>query len=141
MKSSTNLDQVDVVREVTERFTQLVAAINQKDAAAWETFYGRDAFVSAVAGGMFFATQTDWVQAIQSNFAIRDRQHLNLRKVQVIPLTPETALLTSQQIIEMQLKSGQATTSRHVFTMIWKKGVEGWQIIHSHESWVDEPVE
>jgi diketogulonate reductase-like aldo/keto reductase len=49
-------------------------------------------------------------------------------------------LLTSQERVDMKLKSGQDTVSRHVFTMIWKRGQKGWQIIHSHESWVDEPV-
>jgi ketosteroid isomerase-like protein len=140
MKLSTELDKASIVTEVTDRFTQLVAAINQKDIAAWEKYYSSDEFVSTVAGGVFFATRSDWVQTITSNFSIRDSQHVELREVQVIPLASDTALLTSQERIDMQLKSGQATISRHVFTMIWKKDQEGWQIIHSHESWVDEPV-
>ena len=140
MKSSTDLDKASIVKEVTDRFTQLVAAINQKDVAVWEKYYSSEEFVSTVAGGVFFATQSDWVQTITSNFSMRDIQHLELSEVQVIPLAPDTALLTSQERADMQLKSGQATVSRHVFTMIWKRGQEGWQIIHSHESWVDEPV-
>lgn len=140
MNSFTDVDKASIVKEVTEKFTQLVAAINQKDVAVWEKYYSGDEFVSAVAGGMFFATRSDWVQAITSNFSMRDSQFLELREVQVIPLAPDTALLTSQERIDMQLKSGQATISRHIFTMIWKRSQEGWQIIHSHESWVDEPV-
>lgn len=46
-------------------------------------------FVSAIAEGIFFARQSDWVQAITST--------------------------------------------------VWKKGKDGWEIIHSHESWVKEP--
>ena len=140
MKSSTDLDKASIVKEVTDRFTQLVAAINQKDGAAWEKYYSRDEFVSPVAGGVIFATRNDWVQTIKSNFSMRDSQHVELREVQVIPLSPDTALLTSQERVDMKLKSGQDTVSRHVFTMIWKRGQKGWQIIHSHESWVDEPV-
>ena len=60
--------------------------------------------------------------------------------VQVIPLSPDTALLTSQEMVDMQLKSGQSTSSSHIFTMIWMKEQTGWQILHSHESWVDEPA-
>ena len=140
MKSSTNLDKASIVKEVTDRFTDLIAAINQMDAGAWEEYYSRNEFVSAVAGGDFFATRSDWVQAVTCYFSMRDRQHVELREVQVIPLAPDVALLTSQDRAEMQLKSGQSTISRHVFTMIWKKGQEGWQILHSHESWVDEPA-
>lgn len=140
MKSSTDLDKTSIVKEVTDRFTQLVAAINQKDVAVWEKYYSSDEFVSTVAGGVFFAARSDWVKAITSNFSMRDSQHLELCEVQVIPLAADTALLTSQERADMQLKNGQATLSRHVFTMIWKKGQKGWQIIHSHESWRDEPV-
>ncbi|MCF8074738.1 MAG: nuclear transport factor 2 family protein [Desulfotignum sp.] len=140
MKSSADLDKTSIVREVTDRFTQLTAAINQKDIAAWETYYSKNEFVSAVAGGIFFATRSDWVQAITSNFSMRDSQQLKVREVKVFPLAPDTALLTSQNRVDMQLKSGQATISTHVYTMIWKKGNAGWQIIHSHESWVNEPA-
>ena len=140
MKSSTDVDKAGIVKEVTDRFTQLVAANNQKDIVAWEKYYSRDEFVSAVAGGAFFATRSDWVRTITSNFSMRDSQHLELREVQVIPLSPDTALLTSQERADMQLKNGQTVISGHVFTMLWKRGKEGWQIIHSHESWVDEPV-
>ncbi|WP_160166887.1 YybH family protein [Desulfotignum phosphitoxidans] len=140
MKSSADLDKTGIVKEVTDRFTQLVAAINQKDIAAWEKYYSKNEFVSAVAGGVFFATRSDWVQAITSNFSMRDSQQLKVREVKVFPLAPDTALLTSQNRVDMQLKNGQATISTHVYTMIWKKGKSGWQIIHSHESWVNEPA-
>jgi len=138
MNSLTDLDKATIVKEVTDRFTQLLAAINQKDVAVWEKYYSRDDFVSTVAGGILFVTRSDWVQAITSNFSLRDSQHLELREVQVIPLAPDTALLTSQERVDMQLKSGRRTISRHVFTMIWKKEQKDWQILHSHESWVDE---
>ena len=141
MGSSSSLDKAKIVKEITDRFTQLVAAINQKDATVWESYYSRDEFVSTVAGGVYFATRSDWVRTITSNFSMRDKQHLDLHEVQVIPLTPDTALLTSQEKVNMQLKNDQASISRHVFTMIWKRGREGWQIIHSHESWVDEQTE
>jgi len=140
MKSSTDLDKAGIVKEVTDTFTHLVAAINQKDVTAWEKYYSRDEFTSTVAGGVLFAARSDWVQAITSNFSMRDSQHLELRDVQVLPLAPDTALLTSQERADMQLKNGQTTISSHVFTMIWKRSQEGWQIIHSHESWVDAPV-
>jgi ketosteroid isomerase-like protein len=140
MKSSADLDKTSIVNEVTDTFTQLIAAINQKDIAAWEKYYSKNEFVSAVAGGVFLGTQSDWVQAITSNFSMRDSQQLKVREVKVFPLSLDTALLTSQNRVDMQLKNGQATVSTHVYTMIWKKGKDGWEIIHSHESWVSEPV-
>jgi ketosteroid isomerase-like protein len=133
-------DREGVVREVTERFTQLLGVINRKDIAAWERYYSRDGFVSAVAGGTLFATRQDWVQAITSNFSMRESQRLEVHEVRVVPLAPDTALLTSRETAETRLKNSETTVSRHVFTMIWKRGQEGWQIIHSHESWVDEPA-
>lgn len=134
---NSSVDNEDIVQEVTDRFTQLVAAINQKDAAAWEKYYGDVGFVSAVAGGFFCSTRNDWVRAIASNFAMRASQHLEVCDVQVFPLASDSALLTSRNRVEMQLKSGQSVSSNHVFTMIWKKVEEGWRILHSHESWMD----
>lgn len=140
MKSFTDLGKTTIVQEVTEKFTQLIEAINRKDAAAWETFYSKEAFVSAAAGGDVFPTRTDWVQTITSNFSIRERQQVEVCSVEVVPLALDTALLTSRESAMMHLKSGESIKSRHVFTMIWKKEIEGWRILHSHESWVDEPV-
>ncbi len=140
MESSIDLDKARIVKEVTERFAQMVAAINQKDIALWEKCYSRDEFVSTVAGGVLFGTRGDWVQVIASNFSMRESQYLELHEVQVTPIAPDTALLTSQERVDMQMKGGQTTISEHVFTLIWKKGQQGWQIIHSHESWADEPA-
>lgn len=139
MKASDNLDREGVVQEVTDAFTRLIAAINQKDAGAWETFYSRDEFAAAVAGGNIFATRNDWVRTITANFSARERQHLEVSAVQVTPLASDTALLISRERSEIRLKSQETAGAGHVFTMIWKKGPAGWQIIHSHESWVDEP--
>jgi len=138
MKETAILDETCIIKDVTDRFTQLVAAINQKDVAAWETFYSRDEFASAVAGEAFFATRSDWVEAITANFSMRDSQCLELTDVQVLPLSPDMALLTSQERVDMLLHGGQAIISSHTFTMIWKKGSDGWRIIHSHESWMDD---
>lgn len=140
MIAPDNLDRKGIVREVTDTFTQLIAAINQKDASAWERFYSRDAFASAVAGGVFFATRNEWVETITANFSARERQQVDVSAVRVIPLASDMALLTSQERTEMQLKDGPSAGFRHAFTMIWKKGPAGWQIVHSHESWVDEPA-
>lgn len=129
-----------VVSEVTDTFKQLVAAINQRDAAAWQKYYSKDDFVSAIAGVDVFSTRKAWVETITSYFTDRERQHVELQEVRVTPLAPGLALLTSQEKSDMQLKSGQSNKARHVFTMIWRKGKDGWKILHSHESWVDEPV-
>jgi ketosteroid isomerase-like protein len=140
MKSSNDMDSAKIVKEVTDSFNQLLAAINKKDVVAWEKFYSTDNFVSTVTGGTFFGTRDKWVKVITANFSMRESQHLELNEVKVIPIASDTALLTSQEKAEMKLKSGQSNISKHVFTMEWKKGPEGWQIIHSHESWVDEPA-
>ena len=141
MKSLTDLDQESIAKEVTERFRGLIATLNEKDAETWATYQSENGFASAVAGGDFFATRDDWVQSITSLFSMRDHQQVDVRDVQVLPLAPDMALLTSQDTINMRLKGGQSNTYRHVFTVIWKKEQEGWQILHSHESWVDETAQ
>jgi len=140
LESFTDLEKATIIQEVTDTFTQLIEAINRKDIAAWEIFYSKQAFVSAAAGGDVFPTRTDWIQAITSNFSMRERQQVEVHSLQVIPLASDTVLLTSQQSAMMTLKSGESTQYRHVFTMIWKKENEGWRILHSHESWVDDPI-
>lgn len=139
MESVANRDQEKIGKEVTERFTDLVAALNQMDVGLWEEFYSRTDFLSAVAGGDFFASRSDWIESIRSLFSARTHQHIELRNVQVVPLAPDVALLTAQDDIDMQMEGMPPARYGHVFTMIWKKGQEGWQILHSHESWVNEP--
>ena len=138
MKAFADLDKTSIVEEVTDSFTQLVVEINQKNIAGWERYYSRDEFTSAVTGGTIFVTRSDWVKAMTNNFAMRKQQHLELQEVQVLPLTLDTAMLTSQEKVDMQLTSGQNFSFKHVFTIIWKKEQNGWKILHSHESWIEE---
>ncbi len=135
----TAAEKEAIVGEVKGQFGQLVAAINQKDAAAWSGFYAADGFVSAIAGTESFAARDEWVQAITANFAMRESQQLEPLDVRVTVLAPDLAVLTSAEKTDMTLAGGQTLKSKHVFTMIWKKEAAGWKIVHSHESWTDEP--
>jgi ketosteroid isomerase-like protein len=69
---------------------------------------------------------------------MRERQHIEPLHVRVTALAPDLALMTSRERAEMRMKSGENIKSDHVFTMIWKKEQDGWKILHSHESWMDE---
>lgn len=139
-KPSAELEKATIAREVTDTFKQLVTAINRRDAGAWQNFYSKDGFVSAIAGVDVFPTRNAWVETITSYFSDRKRQHVELQEMRVTPLAPGLALLTSQENSDIQAKIGSSSKARHAFTMIWKKGKDGWKIVHSHESWVDEPV-
>ena len=60
--------------------------------------------------------------------------------MEIVPLTPASALLTSRETNDMQLKDGGAPRCAHTFTMLWKLDKDGWKIVHAHESWRDEPA-
>ncbi|NTW17256.1 MAG: nuclear transport factor 2 family protein [Syntrophaceae bacterium] len=138
--SSGELDAPAVVKEVTDTFKQFIAAINRKDANAWAKYYSKDEFVYAVAGADIYDSRSAWVKTITSFFSKRARQNVEPQEVRITMLGPNLVLLTSKERAEMQLKNGQSNRSRHVFTLLWKKGKEGWKILYSHESWVDEPA-
>ena len=134
------LDKDMIVGEVTDAFDQLILAINERDVDAWASLYSKDGFVSAFAGTDYYATRAAWVQTIGAYFQERSRQHVDVSEVQVTPLAQDLALLTSQERSEMQSGDATPTLARHVFTLVWKKEANGWRIIHSHESWVAEPL-
>ena len=132
----------EIIREqVRDAFHHLVWAINQVHAGAWAEQYSKDGFLSAIAGTEHFASRDEWVSAITDYFSARDSQRVTPEWVEITPLAPDIALLTSQEKAEMHLKSGPTCASLHVFTLIWKKEKDGWKIIHSHESWTNEKVE
>lgn len=135
MQELTLAEVDEIKREVGEQFSLLVAAINQKDAAAWAEHYSRDGFVSAIASTDSYVARNGWVDAITSHFASRKHQRLEPHEVAITPLAPNVALLTSEEGAEMELKSGEQIRFKHMFTMIWQKGQDGWEIVHSHESW------
>ena len=140
MKSFTEAEKEAIQKEVQDRFNQLVSAINQLNAGEWSDFYSRDDFLSTIAGTDYYATRSAWVDSITNYFSMRERQHIEPLEVRVTALTSNIALMTSEEKAEMRLKSGDNIKSRHVFTMIWKKEQDGWKILHSHESWMDEQV-
>ena len=144
MQSFTEAEKEAIEKEIKDQFNQLISAINQLNAGAWSEYYSKDEFLSTIAntiaGTDYYAARSAWVDSITCYFSMRERQHLEPLEVRVAALTPNLALMTSQEKTEMWLKTGGNIESTHVFTMIWKKEQEGWKILHSHESWVDEQV-
>jgi ketosteroid isomerase-like protein len=136
--AETKLDKEEIQKEVTDQFNQLLSAINQKDAPAWAKYYSKEDFLSAIAGTDYYGKRSAWVDLITKYFSLRERQQVQPLAIRVNALTPDLALLTSEERSEMWLKDGKNIKSKHVFSMIWKKGPEGWKILHSHESWIDE---
>ncbi|MEE9912370.1 MAG: nuclear transport factor 2 family protein [Deltaproteobacteria bacterium] len=136
----TEVEKETVKKEVKEQFNQLAAAINQKNADAWSRFYSTDEFVSAIAGTDYYAGRSAWVDAITKYFSMRERQHIEPLDVRIAALAPNLALMTSEEKSEMLFKDGKNIKSKHVYTMIWKKERDVWKILHSHESWIEEPV-
>ena len=127
-----------VLKEVKEQFNNLINALNTRNAPAWAEHYSQDNFLSAIAGTDCYASRSEWVDTITSYFEARKRQHVEPFDVHVTPLAPDLALMTSQEKTKMILQDGQEISSIHVFTLIWGKEKDGWKILHSHESWIDE---
>lgn len=136
-KAFTDADKDLVKKEVTEQFNKFVETLNQKDAEAWSKFYSNDEFISAMITTDYFANKSDWVDTITKYFSMRESQKIEPVAVRVTALSPELALLTSEENGDMKLKDGASLKSKHVFSMVWKKEKDGWKIVHSHESWID----
>lgn len=134
----TGAENEKIRKEVKDQFNQLVSAINRNDVEAWSKYYGKDNFLSTIVGTDYYDKRSAWVDLITKYFSMRERQNVQPLAVHVTALAPDLALLTSEEKTEMRLKDGKDIKSKHVFTMIWKKGQDGWNILHSHESWIDE---
>jgi ketosteroid isomerase-like protein len=135
-----NMDKKTMEKEVKDQFNQLVSALNQMNAGAWSENYSQDQFVSAIAGTDYYGTRSAWVDEITKYFSMRQRQRVDPVAVRVTALAPDLALMTSEEKSLMRLQDGKEVKSKHVFTMVWKKEPAGWKILHSHESWTDEPT-
>jgi len=136
----TEAEKEAVKKEVKEQFNKLVSALNQKNAEEWSENYSKDEFLSAIVSTDYYATRSAWVDLIKNYFSQRERQKVESVEVRVTALTPDLALMTSEEKSEMWLTGGKDIKSKHVFTMIWKKEQGGWKILHSHESWIDEQI-
>jgi len=136
-----HVEEKTIKKEVKDQFDKFVASLNAADAGAWSRFYSRDDFLSTVAGVDCYGSRSEWIDTVTSYFTARESQHVEPLEVRITALTPSLALVVSQEKSEIVLKSGMNVKSRHVFTMIWRKEQDGWKILHSHESWVDEQAE
>jgi ketosteroid isomerase-like protein len=138
MKSFIDADKKTIGKEVKDQFTLLISAINQSNAEVWQEFYSQDQFLSAIVNTDHYAARSAWVDTITNYFSMREGQQVEPFDVHVTALTPDLALLTSQEKCEMWPKDRQNVKLKHVFTMLWKKEQEEWKILHSHESWLEE---
>ena len=134
------MDNDMIVQEVQDSFDELILAINERDVDAWSSLYSKEGFLSAIAGPDVYTNRETWVQTIGTYFNERTRQHVDVSDAHVVPLGQDLALLTSQERSEMQTGDEVPIVARHVFSLLWKKEADGWRIIHSHESWVEEPL-
>lgn len=141
MKSSNrNLTTAEgdaIAQEVNEQFADLVSALNEMDAESWAGNYDADGFVSSIVGTEHYDSRSVFVDTIKKYFSLRERQLVEPAQVRVTALAKDLALMTSEEESSIWLKDKNIVRSKHVFTMIWRKGPEGWKILHSHESWLD----
>jgi uncharacterized protein (TIGR02246 family) len=136
----TDSQKEAVIKEVSAQFAELASAVRKIDAGAWAQNYSSDGFISAFANADYYASRRDWADTISKFFAARNQQVIDPLEVRVTPLAPDLALMTSRENVAIQLKDGKDLAFRHSFTMIWKKEKDGWRILHSHESIVDQPA-
>lgn len=136
----TEAEKTLIAKEVEDQFGKLAAAVNQMNAGAWSDFYSNDGFISAIAGTESYTAKSAWVAAITGYFATRESQLLEPLQVRVAALAPRLALMTSEEKSVMRMKDGKRVNFRHVYTMLWRKEQSGWKILHSHESWMNEPA-
>lgn len=131
----TEVGKEAIQKEIKNQFNQLISAVNQLNAAAWSENYSKDEFLSTICATDYYASRSAWVDVITKYFSMRERQNMVPAEVRVTPLTPNLALMTSEEYGEILLKEGKNLKHKHVFTMLWKKEQAGWKILHSHESW------
>ncbi|MBU2554096.1 MAG: nuclear transport factor 2 family protein [Bacteroidetes bacterium] len=136
--NTMEMDKELINKEIKQQFNQLVLAINNLDTIAWAEFFSKDEFKSAFVGTDLYNTRSEFINAIESYFANREYQNLQPIEIHITALSPELALMTSQEKTEMRLKSGEEIKAVHIYSMIWKKEQDGWKIIHSSESWTNE---
>lgn len=135
MEVMTAREKRRVEREVEEQFERFVVSVNEMKAQAWSDFYSDEFFLSAIAGTGYYGSKKVWVGVIWDYFTAREYQHITPITISVNALTPDFALMTSQENAVMRLKGGGGGAIKHSFTMLWKKERQGWKILHSHESW------
>ena len=133
----TIVEKKEIQKEVQDKYDQMIKAINKLDARAWSEFMRKDGFISAFLGTEYYGTRKDYVEVITGFFSERDKQKVEPTAVQVTALSMEHALLTSEEVAEVRLNNGQMQKFKHVFTLLWKKEIDGWKIIHVHEAWQD----
>ncbi len=136
-KTFTDADKEVIKKEVTDQFSLLVTALNQKDGVAWSDFYSKDEFISAMVMTDYYSSRSAWVDSITKYFSLREKQVVEPVEIRVTALAPDLALMTSEEKGDMSLKNGSSLKSKHVFTMVWKKEKDGWKILHSHEAFFD----
>ena len=107
MKSFMDADNKTIGKEVEDQFTLLISAINQSNAEAWQEYHSKEHFLSAIVNTDQYATRSAWVDTITQYFSMRDGQQVEPFDVHVTALTPDLALLTSQERYEMWPKDGK----------------------------------
>jgi ketosteroid isomerase-like protein len=130
----TNEQKATIENEVKTQWDRLQSSISQLNIETWSEFYSKDAFISAINSRSYISSLRIWTDTVRNSFALRTRHQSNLLDRTVTALTPDLALGTQVAIWENWWKNGLYRKAKGYNTTLWKKGPDGWKIIHVHES-------
>ena len=131
----TDEQKATIEKEVKAQFDGFLSAVNQLDANAATDYQSKDKFISYTLNTYFLSTRNMMVDTIKNWFSGRERQHIELKEIQVTALTSELAQMTSRTIIDLSFKTGESLKVNDFLSMLWQKEQSGWRVIHTHESW------
>jgi len=124
-----------IEKEVRDQYDTRISYINELNYEAISADFSKDGFISSISDGdIRSTTYEEFYNTGKSNWSLRERQYVEPLEVQVTALSPNLALLTWTRIWETWFKNGDYRKDKSVSTQLYKKELEGWKIIHMHQS-------
>jgi len=123
-------DEARVVREVLDRFDELVAAAKSLDPEAYLAFFDAVRFSGTKADGTVYHSLADFEEEYRAVVAaIESYESLEFDRVKVSVVGPATAILVNQYEAAVKIPGGEIHRGAGAGTQVWSKASGGWLLV------------
>lgn len=131
----TDEQKAVIIDDVTQQHNNYKASVVQLNYDDVMKCYSQENFISSMSRIYGIQpTYSSMADSTKIGFITRERHKSELLDFRVTPLSPDMALSTEVGIWENWYKNGNYRKLKGLSTKLWKKELDGWKIIHNHES-------
>lgn len=127
--------KTEIEKEVRGVLDQWIKALDTVDYTQQLPWYSKEEFWGYIGNGKVIPTTQALFDTMAANFAAKVVQKVEMKTFNVKAISSNRSIVFFTTRFEQSFKDGKLVKGQSAETIVFKKELQGWRIIHEHESW------